>query len=225
MRARCSWYRRSPHFSTIATTTGFLPKPVAILPYPPFGSNPSSLPPPTLCPDFLLSPSPLHLGPGLLDFQWHSLSTTPSISVPRPLPTLVLRGVARRRQRGPGLNFKILKIWKLPRRKWPWKMFGEEMLNWASKSKHTTLRPWSCHSLSPPVPLPSVIRPPDQCKPRTPYPLRVLVVCTRCCWLQLAACSDQLVCSSSLLATRLYRSVQGLCGFTKRRSDWLTCIR
>ena len=54
---------------------------------------------------------------------------------------LGIRGVARRRQRGPGLNFKILKIWKLPRRKWPWKMFGEEMLNRASTSKHTTLRP------------------------------------------------------------------------------------
>ena len=53
------------------------------------------------------------------------------------------RGVARRRQRGPGLNFKILKIWKLPRRKLLWKMFGEEMLNWASTSKHTTLRPWT----------------------------------------------------------------------------------
>ena len=53
------------------------------------------------------------------------------------------RGVARRRQRGPGLNFKMLKMWKLPRRKWPWKMFGEEMLKWASTSKHTctTLRP------------------------------------------------------------------------------------
>ena len=33
---------------------------------------------------------------------------------------------------------------------------------------------WSCHSLSPPVPLPSVIRPPDQCRPRTPYPLLIL---------------------------------------------------
>ena len=33
---------------------------------------------------------------------------------------------------------------------------------------------WSRHSLSPPVPLPSVIRPPDQCRPRTPYPLRIL---------------------------------------------------
>ena len=52
------------------------------------------------------------------------------------------RGVARRRQRGPGLNFKILKMWKLPRRKWPWKMFGVEMFNWASTSRHTTLRPW-----------------------------------------------------------------------------------
>ena len=33
---------------------------------------------------------------------------------------------------------------------------------------------WSHHSLSPPVPLPSVIRPPDQCKLRTPYPLHIL---------------------------------------------------
>ena len=33
---------------------------------------------------------------------------------------------------------------------------------------------WSRHSLSLAVPLPSVIRPPDQCRPRTPYPLRVL---------------------------------------------------
>ena len=33
---------------------------------------------------------------------------------------------------------------------------------------------WSCHSLSPTMPLPSVIRHPDQCRPRTPYPRRIL---------------------------------------------------
>ena len=33
---------------------------------------------------------------------------------------------------------------------------------------------WSCHSLSPIVPLPSVIRPPDQCRPRTPYNICLL---------------------------------------------------
>ena len=53
-------------------------------------------------------------------FQWRSLSTTPSISVARPLPTLVPSFTAS------------------------------------------------------PVPLPSVIHPPDQCRPRTPYLLRIL---------------------------------------------------
>ena len=33
---------------------------------------------------------------------------------------------------------------------------------------------WSHHSPSPPVPLQSVIRPPDQCRPRSPYPLQIL---------------------------------------------------
>ena len=33
---------------------------------------------------------------------------------------------------------------------------------------------WSRHSLSPPMPLLSVIRPPDQYRPRTPYRLRIL---------------------------------------------------
>ena len=33
---------------------------------------------------------------------------------------------------------------------------------------------WSCHSLSPIVPLPSVIRPPDQCRPRNPYNICLL---------------------------------------------------
>ena len=33
---------------------------------------------------------------------------------------------------------------------------------------------WSRHSLSLPLPPPSVIRPPDQCRPRTPYPLRIV---------------------------------------------------
>ena len=61
--------RRSPHFSTI-TTSHFLPKPVAILlpqtlphPPPPFGSNPSSLPP-TLCPRLPPTPYPPSVSPG-----------------------------------------------------------------------------------------------------------------------------------------------------------------
>ena len=75
--------------------TGFLPKPVAILlpqalPPPPFGSNPSSLPPYYPMPPTPSSPSPRFIPTGPSGpFQWHSLSTTPSISVPRPPPTLV----------------------------------------------------------------------------------------------------------------------------------------
>ena len=46
-----------------------------------------SLPPTTLCPRL---PPPPSSQPGpSAPFQWHSLSTTPYISVPRPPPTLV----------------------------------------------------------------------------------------------------------------------------------------
>ena len=63
--------RRSPHFSTI--TTSHRPPPQAShytpspRPYPPLGSNPSSLPPTTLCPRLLPPPFPLPPGPSLLD--------------------------------------------------------------------------------------------------------------------------------------------------------------
>ena len=87
-------------------------------PPPPFGSNPSSLPLLPYALDSLLSASPLHPGPGLLD---------PSSDTPCQ----------------------------------PHFQFGSP----------STLVPSFTVS---PVPLPSVIHPPDQCRPWTPYPLRIL---------------------------------------------------
>ena len=125
MRARCSWsqvsafqhYRNPPLASSLSQSLHFSSQPYP----PPFGSNPSSLPPTTLFPRLPPSPFPTSSRPRLSGpFQWHSLSSAPSISVPRPSPTLVP-------------SFTVS-----------------------------------------PVPLPSVIRPPDQCRPRSPYTLRIL---------------------------------------------------
>ena len=98
-RSWCRWVRgaldrRCPHFSTIATPTGFIPKPVATRPSRPAppAQPPSVLilppplphyPPPPPPPHYPMPPSsqPGPSGP----FKWHSLSTTRSIfSIPHP---------------------------------------------------------------------------------------------------------------------------------------------
>ena len=74
-RARCSWSQVSAfqHYHNITLASSLSqslyspPPPPPPRSYPPFGSNPSSLRPTTLCPDSRLPPPPLHPGPGLLD--------------------------------------------------------------------------------------------------------------------------------------------------------------
>ena len=137
-RAQCSWSQVSAfqHYSNLPLASS-LSQPLysSPRPYPTFGSNPSSLPPTTLCPR-LPPPHPLPplIPPGPPGpFQWHSLSTTcTSISLPRPPPTLVP-------------SFTVS-----------------------------------------PVPLPSVIHPPDQCRPRTLYPAVSLK-----CWVILGGSSSR----------------------------------
>ena len=56
------------------------------------------------------------------------------------------RSYAEAERPGPQLqNIKIMETFKA---KMTVEMFGEEMLNWASTSKHTTLRPWCVNMLT-----------------------------------------------------------------------------